>query len=145
MTTQTPPLTGQDINLAARAVRDLLDVLLERAGLTFEQSLVLQALGPETNGLDRQGLVTDLAKRLRVDPSEVSTTVVSLAHAGLLVESPERVRLTPDGQSTYDGMQSGIRRVTARLYGPFAPDDLATTRRVLREIIERAPVVGAEL
>ena len=59
--------------------------------------------------------------------------------------TPERVRLTPSGQSGYDGVQYGIRRVTARLYGPFAPDDLATTRRVLREIIERAPVVGAEL
>ena len=145
MTTQTPPLTGQDINLAARAVRDLLDVLLERTGLTFEQWLVVQALGPEANGLARQELVSDLSDRLRVEPTEVATTVSGLTHAGLLVDSPERVRLTPSGQSAYDGVQSGIRRVTARLYRPFAPDDLATTRRVLREIIERAPVVGAEL
>ena len=65
MTTQTPPLNGQDINLAARAVRDLLDVLLERADLTFEQSLVMQALGPESDGLERTALVTDLADRLR--------------------------------------------------------------------------------
>jgi len=145
MTTQTPPLTGQDINLAARAVRDLLDVLLERAGLTFEQSLVLQALGPEADGLERNTLVAELAGRLRVDPSEVSATVEGLAQAGLLVDTPQRVRLTPSGRASYDGVQAGIRRVTGRLYGPFAPDDLAVTRRVLREIIERAPAVGAEL
>jgi DNA-binding MarR family transcriptional regulator len=138
MTTQTPPLTGQDINLAARAVRDLLDILLDRAGLSFEQSLALQALGPAPGGLNTEALIDDLATRLRVPPSTVRDTLQRLVAAGLIEDETPTVRLTPTGRATYDEVQAGISHVVAEVYGSCAPEDLATTRRVLREITARA-------
>src|SRR6188472_2355622 len=102
MATQTPPLNGQDINLAARAVRDLLDVLLAREGVEFEPWLLVQALGAAPGGLEREALVGDLAARLRVDAAQVNAALDGLERDGLVARESSRARLTLRGQAAYD-------------------------------------------
>jgi DNA-binding MarR family transcriptional regulator len=135
MTTHAPPLNGMDINLAARATRDVLDALLDQAGLTFAQWVAIQTLAPPHQPVERAALVSDLATRLRIDPPTVSDLLGSLAATGHIADD----RLTPSGAALFTRIQAGIGRITATLYADFAPEDLATTRRVLLEITARAP------
>ncbi|HEY3063055.1 MAG TPA: hypothetical protein VGL99_29120 [Chloroflexota bacterium] len=144
MTTQSPPLTGQDINLAARAVRDVLDALLDQAHLSFIQLIALQTLAGPTPPANRQGLVDDIATRLRADTHAVSTSITGLSRRRLVDDASDQPRLTADGRQLLERMLASVSRATAQLYADFAPDDLATTRRVLVELIERAPRVSAE-
>jgi DNA-binding MarR family transcriptional regulator len=145
MAIQTPPLNGQDINLAARAVRDLLDALIAREGVDFEPWLLVQALGPAAGGLERAAVVADLAARLRVDPAQVSALLDGLERAGLVAHDVSRMLLTPRGHAAYERVQAGVARITPRIYGELAPEDLATTRRVLHAITERAEKLRPEL
>jgi len=145
MATQTPPLNGQDINLAARAVRDLLDVLIAREHVDFEPWLLVQALGPAVGGLEREPLVADLAARLRVEPAQVGAMLDGLEREALVAHEGSRVLLKPRGQAAYERVQAGVARITPRIYGELAPEDLATTRRVLHAITERAEKLRPEL
>jgi DNA-binding MarR family transcriptional regulator len=145
VTTQSPPLTGQDINLAARAVRDVLDELLAQAHLTFIQFVALQTLASPETPVDRQELVDDIATRLRADTHAVSVGLATLGRHGLVEDLPAQPRLTPQGRQLLERMQAAVGRATSVLYADFAADDLATTRRVLVELIDRASRVRAEL
>jgi DNA-binding MarR family transcriptional regulator len=135
MTTPAPLLNGMDINLAARATRDVLDALLDQAGLTFPEWVAMQTLAAPNQHAERPALVTDLATRLRIDPAAVAEVLDSLATSGLIADE----RLTPSGAALCARIQAGIGRITATLYADFAPEDLATTRRVLLELTDRAP------
>ena len=140
MTTQSPPpLTGQDINLAARAVRDVLDALLDQAQLTFPQSLALQTLAADSK--PRDSLVADLADRIRADRHAVAFALDGLIRRGLVSDAADGLRLTQSGKEHLERTLAATQRATAQLYRDFAPDDLATTRRVLVELIARAPTV----
>lgn len=139
--TQATILTGQDIGMAARATRALLDMVLDEAGTTFEIWVTLNTLAQTGSPVRRDALRWDLAGRLGVDESSITPLLDQLASAGLVEASRVpggTVDITPDGEAMYGRLRDAIARTSADLYAGLDPDDLAVTRRVLLEVTDRA-------
>jgi DNA-binding MarR family transcriptional regulator len=132
--TQTPPLTGQDIGEAAAAVRVLLTDLLDRAGLVFEDWVALRMLALAGASVDRETLQRDLARELRTDRSTIAASLARLEGAGLVGGAA----LTIWGEALFGRLRDAVAQASAQVYSGMDPEDLATTRRVLREVTERA-------
>jgi DNA-binding MarR family transcriptional regulator len=135
--TQASPLTGQDIGEAAAAVRVLLTDLLDRAGLVFEDWVALRMLALAGGSVDRETLQRDLARELRTDRSTIAASLARLEEAGLLGRA-DGAALTIWGEALLGRLRDAVAQASAQVYSGMDPEDLATTRRVLREVTERA-------
>ena len=143
MTTTAPPLTGQDIGTVFAATSRVFEVVLARNGVTFGGWLVMNALDQHDGPLSE----AELARRLLPSPGEPSAAVAMrvLAATGLVtLTGPEDdaagpvAALTEAGAARVAAIRAGIREVAGRLYGDIPADDLATARRVLATVTERA-------
>jgi DNA-binding MarR family transcriptional regulator len=146
--TTAPPVTGQDINVAARATRKLLDVLLAEAGTSFAPFVTLNAVATRGPSVSRVELVRVLGPGLDVDGSTILALLQHLQSRGFVRqtrssgdETAVQVELTPDGETEYRRLQKIVGAATSELYGGLDPDDLATTRRVLVTVTERVPAL----
>jgi hypothetical protein len=126
MTDTTPPVNGQDIGLAARAGRVLLDRVLDAHQATFDEWVVLRSLALEQ----------DVVANFFGDRTLADTTLADLAARGLVTLEPPA--LTADGAARYDALDTDVLGISRRLYDGFPAEDLATTGRVLREVARRA-------
>jgi hypothetical protein len=70
-TIAAPPFTGQDINVAARAVRRLIDVLLAEAGTSFFPFATLNVIDVSGPSVELTALTKRLGTGLDVDESTV--------------------------------------------------------------------------
>jgi DNA-binding MarR family transcriptional regulator len=138
MTDSPTPLTGQDINVAARATRSVFDSLLRDAGTTFPVWVALNMLGTAGSRLPREVLRRNLTEGLDADPAAVDGLLDELGSAGLAEVGVAAVELTPDGTALHERLRDATADAAARLWSGFDPQDLATTRRVLLEVTERA-------
>jgi hypothetical protein len=142
MPTDTTPVTGQDIALAANAARGLLDQLLDREGTTFEPWLLLNLLATRGPTLERATLVQIVASGTRGNPDAIRQALARLGSSGLVREassgSDGAVELSPDGIARHTHLRDAVARLTTELYAPFDQTDLAITRRVLNQLTERA-------
>jgi len=127
MTDITPPVNGQDIGLAARAGRVLLDRVLDAHHATFDEWVALRSLA----------LQQDVTANFFGDQAAADATLAGLAAQGFVILDPETA-LTADGVARYDALNADVLGISRRLYAGFAPEDLATTGRVLREVARRA-------
>ncbi|MEV4616502.1 MarR family winged helix-turn-helix transcriptional regulator [Kitasatospora sp. NPDC049258] len=142
----TPSLNGQIIGRAHHATRALLERLLAPAGLTFHQSLALNATADQGGSADREQLVARLTGALKVDPPVVLAALAGLTTAGLLAESPDgpgRLALTERGRARQEEVRAAVAGLTARLYGGLPAEDLAVAARVLAVVTERADAEAA--
>jgi DNA-binding MarR family transcriptional regulator len=135
--TSAPALSGQDLGAAANATRPLLDRVIEPAGLSFSEWVVLRLLAVKGGAAERAAFVTDLASNLRIDQPAAARLVDDAAAAGRL-ETHSEVRLSDAGAALYSRLWGEMSRVQSRLYGDFDQRDLETTRRVLAEVTRRA-------
>ena len=141
MTAVGQPVTGQDINMAARATRKALDVLLAEQGTSFPPLALLNTLASRGGVLDRSALIAQLARGLDVSTDTLLTVLHGLETRGLVRESSSgsaQVQLTPEGQAEHRRLTAIIGALTAALYAGFGADELAVTRRVLVTLTERA-------
>ena len=144
MTTVAQPVTGQDINLAARATRKALEVLLAEQGFSFQPLAILNTIATRGTALDRDALVGVLANAFDVDVSTVLTVVHGLETRGLVREirvdadSKPRLELTADGVAEHQRLNAVVGTLTTQLYRDLDPADLATTRQVLVTLTQRA-------
>jgi hypothetical protein len=123
-------LNGIVIGQAERATRAVLDELLDRLHIPFDQWVALHLAATDGSaGADR------LASLQRVPLAAAEATVSALTAAGLLA---------PDGSPTAAGrarhaeIAAGIAEISARLYAGFPDADLETAGRVLTEVTSRA-------
>jgi DNA-binding MarR family transcriptional regulator len=137
MTSTTRPFDGRDLNLAARATRDVLDALLAEAGIDFEQWVTLRTVGL-AGGIDTARLRSEIAADLRISPQAADDLVSRLLGSGRAEERDGHTVLTPDGRARFDRLQRAMGAATADLYAGIAEADLAATARVLREVTDRA-------
>jgi DNA-binding MarR family transcriptional regulator len=140
-TTETLPVTGQDIALAARATRAVLDQLLEESGTTFMTWITLNALGSRGGAMGRVDLQRLFDRGVGADEPTVTALLGELQAAGLLRVVPDgaaRAELTAEGEARYRPLRDAIGRLTAALYAGLDPDELVTTRNVLVEVTRRA-------
>jgi DNA-binding MarR family transcriptional regulator len=135
--TQTAPLTGQDIGEAAAAIRVLLDEQLEKAGLLFEDWVVLRTLARAGGRQEREALLRGITQSLRTDRSGIDDALARLEEVGL-VNGTDDVGLTTAGHAVYGRLQEAVGQVSAQVYDGLDRDDLATTRHVLHAVRERA-------
>jgi DNA-binding MarR family transcriptional regulator len=143
MTSTAPPFDGRDLNLAARATRDVLDALLAQERIDFDQWVTLRTVGL-AGEVDTARLRPGIAADLRVSPQAANDLLSWLQSTGLAEQRDGLTVLTPDGRTRFDRLQRAIGAASADLYAGIPLEDLATTARVLREVTDRAAArVGA--
>jgi DNA-binding MarR family transcriptional regulator len=143
MTTSPPPVGPRDIALAHYAGRALLETVLTRHGITFQQSVTLRLAALADGPVGREQIVDGVTDALKIDTAEVHRVLDELIAAQLLTpDGSSDVRITDAGRELYATTSGETAPVTARIYDGIPPEDLAVTRRVLSLITERA---GAEL
>lgn len=139
--TDTPTLTGRDIGQAEIAVRAVLDAFLAEADTTFLQWVALNALATGGSVAQKDRLVSQVSGALRVSDTTVLATPDELDVLGLVsltAGDQARIELTAAGDARFRLLRTGIDRITERLYRDVPVDDLATARRVLVLVTERA-------
>ena len=132
-----PVLSTQVIGQAESALGAILGPLLARTGTTFNQWLVLTVTAASGSAVDRGQLVARIASARKIDAHQVETAISELAEAGLVLDQP-RVGLSEVGRARYDEIRAAVDGVTARLFGDFPSEDLATAGRVLAIVTARA-------
>ncbi|MEV5104759.1 MarR family winged helix-turn-helix transcriptional regulator [Streptomyces massasporeus] len=143
MTTTTPLVDPRVIALAHYAGRALLETVLARHGITFQQSVTLRLTAVAEGAVGREQLVDGVTDALKIDAAEVHGIVDELIAAQLLApDGASDVRITDAGRELYATTSGETAPITARIYDGIPAEDLAVTGRVLRLITERA---GAEL
>ncbi|MFK4103258.1 MarR family transcriptional regulator [Streptomyces sp. NPDC019531] len=139
MTTTTPPLGPRDIALAHYAGRALLENVLARHGVTFQQSVTLRLVAVAEGPVDRSHLVESVVGSLKIDTTEAHSVVDELLAAQLLAPlEPSRVRITDAGRELYGTTSAQTAPITARVYDGIPTEELAVAGRVLSLITERA-------
>ncbi|MFI5895322.1 MarR family winged helix-turn-helix transcriptional regulator [Actinoplanes sp. NPDC051513] len=130
-------MTGQTIAEAQGAVRALLDRTLAGSGLTSNEYVALRVADARR--------VDDLAgflagqRQLNLDQVAAGALVTGLQRRGLLCEGA----ITPAGMELFERVNARVAATTAQLYEALNEDDLATTQRVLTEVINRAQTISA--
>jgi DNA-binding MarR family transcriptional regulator len=136
-----PSLSTRVIGQAESALGALLDPVLARAGITFQQWLVLTLTAASGAAIDRDQLVAQVTSARKVDEQAVLAAIAGLAAAGLAEVVPgERagVRLTDAGQARHRQIRTTLGEITGRLFGDLPAEDLATAGRVLAIVTGRA-------
>lgn len=148
--TKTPALT-RDIGRAERAMRALLEGLLDEAGLSFSEWTILVFLdgaGP----LARDELVRRQVGGRVAPEAEARAAVDGLLSRGLLTSDEgargaggsdgdgggPRLAPTAVGEAAYRPVRRAVSRVTGELFGGLPEADLEATRRTLGEVARRA-------
>ncbi|MFI9755846.1 MarR family transcriptional regulator [Streptomyces collinus] len=143
MTTTTPLVDPRVIALAHYAGRALLQHVLDRHGMTFEQSVTLRLAAIADGPVGREQLVDGVTEALKTDAGQVHGVLDDLIAARLLAQAGEaEVRITDAGRELYATTSGEAAPVTARIYDGIPAEDLAVTGRVLTLITGRA---GTEL
>lgn len=140
MTTTTPPLLNpRVIALAHYAARAVLEQVLARHDVTFQQSVSLRLAAVADGPMERKELVDGVVSSLKIDAAEASAVVDELIAARLLApQEPSRVRITHAGRKLYDTTSAETAPLSARVYADIPEEDLAVAGRVLTLITERA-------
>lgn len=137
----TPTLNGQVIGQAHAATRAVLERLLASTGITFQQSVALNATADSGGAIDRDQLVGRMVAGLKIDDSAALATIAELTALDLMEALPgngTRIGLTDAGQALNRQIRAAIGEITTRLYGDLPADDLSTAGRVLTLVTARA-------
>lgn len=138
----TAPALTRDIGQAERAMRAVLERLLDEAGLTFPEWTVLVFLDG-TVPLARSELVRRQVDG-RVAHEDVAQATVDGLRSGKLLapvddggEDP-RLAFTAAGEAAYRPVRQTVSRITEEFFGDLPPSDLKATHRTLAEVTRRA-------
>ena len=138
--TDIPTLT-QSIGQAESALQAVLNRLLTETGTTFAQWVTLNMIARSGPAMQQEQLVSQISGALKLNEPTVLATLGELTALGLVTTplgNPACVELTMAGDAQFHSLRQNIDRITARLYGDRPVDELATTRRVLGTVTERA-------
>jgi len=138
--TTPPALTGQDIGQAARATNAILEILLAETGTPFTTWVALNVLATSGSPQPRDALLQRLTSGLKIAEDIAQAAVADLVSRGYASEQAV-LDLTTEGGALHGRIRTGIARITERLYGGLPEADLATTRRILGIVTERANAV----
>ncbi|MFJ5303233.1 MarR family transcriptional regulator [Streptomyces sp. NPDC088350] len=138
MTTTAPRLDPRVIGLAHYAGRAVLESVLTRHGLDFQQQITLRLVAVAGGPVERDRLVEEVVTSLKADEATVRGVVEQLLAAGLVEADGAGIRLTDAGREKFDRVSSETGVHTARVYADIPAQDLETAGRVLTLITERA-------
>lgn len=137
-TAGAPAADARLLGLAHYAARGVLEHVLARHGLTFQQQVVLRTVltadGPPT----ADDVVAQVRHTLKADPAEVRVTLDGLLTRRLLVADGEHLRPTEAAREVTAAAGAEVAPVSARIWGGIPAEDLAAAGRVLALVTERA-------
>jgi DNA-binding MarR family transcriptional regulator len=114
--------------------------VLAETQTTFHQSVVLNLLANTPSPAEFDSLVQRMTHGLKIDRPTAFSAIDEVVAKGLASRSghPESLAFTTAGDRRFRAIRRGIDRIAERLYGDLAPEDLATTHRILAIVTERA-------
>ncbi|WP_327399481.1 MarR family winged helix-turn-helix transcriptional regulator [Streptomyces sp. NBC_01288] len=138
MTTTATPADARTLGLAHYAARAVLERVLTRHGLGFQQQIVLRPVALAAGPVDRGQLAADTVAALKVDEGSVRGTIDELITAGLLATDASAVRITDAGRALYERIVEETSAASARIWGDIPEEELVAAGRVLTLVAERA-------
>jgi DNA-binding MarR family transcriptional regulator len=138
MTITAPTVNGRVIGLAHYAGRAVLESVLTRYGMTFQQWVTLRLAAVADAPVEREGLVGQVVDALKADAADVHGVVEELLTKGLVAAEATRVRVTAAGREAYNLVSNETGEISARIYAGIPAEDLTTAGSVLVLITERA-------
>lgn len=145
MTTVAPTADSRALGLAHYAARGVLEHVLARHGVTFQQQVTLRAA--VTAGAPRtpDELIAEVRGSLKADAAEIRATVDGLLDKELLVAEGPRLRPTEAGRELLAAVGAVTAPISARIWAGIPAEDLAAAGRVLALVTERADAELAAL
>ncbi|MEU5220492.1 MarR family transcriptional regulator [Streptomyces sp. NPDC020807] len=137
-TTTAPAADPRNLALAHYAARAVLERVLARHGLTFQQQVALRVAVTAGTPPTRDELVAQVHGSLKADPAEIGATLDELLAGGLLAADGDRLRPTEEGRERFAAAGAEGAPVSARVWGGIPAEDLAAAGRVLALVTERA-------
>ncbi|MDX3799181.1 MarR family transcriptional regulator [Streptomyces sp. AK04-3B] len=139
MTTTAPGSTeSRALGLAHYAARGVLEHVLARHGITFQQQVVLRAAVTAGAPQSPDDLVDQVRASLKADPAGIRVSLDELLARRLLVADGAHLRPTAAGRDLLTAVGAETAPLSARIWGGIPADDLATAGRVLTLVAERA-------
>ncbi|MFD7455584.1 MULTISPECIES: MarR family transcriptional regulator [unclassified Streptomyces] len=139
MTTTAAPLAdSRSLALAHYAARAVLETVLARHDLDFQESVTLRAVAVADGLVDRETVVGYVTGSLKADPADAERTLDGLAAKALVEPEGSAVRVTEAGRALYATVSAETGEISARVYAGIPTEDLAAAGRVLSLITERA-------
>ncbi|MFE1288171.1 MarR family transcriptional regulator [Streptomyces sp. NPDC058751] len=145
MTTTAPAADARLLGLAHHAARGVLEHVLARHGITFQQQIALRAAVTADAPRTPDDVVTQVRGSLKADPADVHAALDELLAKRLLVADGARLRPTDAGRELLAAVGAEVAPVSARIWGGIPAEDLATAGRVLALVTERADAELAAL
>ncbi|MFE2276547.1 MarR family transcriptional regulator [Streptomyces sp. NPDC059454] len=142
MTTTAPAADSRALGLAHYAARGVLEYVLARHGITFQQQIALRAAVTAGAPQTPDDLVAQIRDSLKAGPAGIRATLDELLAEQLLAVDGAHLRPTDAGRALIDAVGAETAPLSARIWGGIPPEDLAAAGRVLALVTERA---GAEL
>ncbi|MFE9443626.1 MarR family winged helix-turn-helix transcriptional regulator [Streptomyces sp. NPDC006602] len=138
MTTTAPTVNGRVIGVAHYAGRAVLENVLARHDMTFQQQITLRPVAEAEAPVERDGLVAQIADALKTDTADVHGIVEELAAKQLVATEGSKVLVTNAGRDLYAEVTGQTGKISARIYAGISAEDLAAAGRVLALVTERA-------
>ncbi|MFF1904550.1 MarR family transcriptional regulator [Kitasatospora sp. NPDC058218] len=138
VTAAAPVADARALGLAHYAARGVLEHVLARHGITFQQQVALRAAVTADAPRTADQLVAQVRGSLKADPVDVRATLDALLAEQLLVADGAHLRPTGAGRELLAAVGAQTAPVTARIWGAIPAEDLAAAGRVLALVAERA-------
>ncbi|MFJ4333615.1 MULTISPECIES: MarR family transcriptional regulator [unclassified Streptomyces] len=138
MTTTAPAADSRALALAHYAARGVLEQVLARHGVTFQQQVALRAAVTADAPQTPDDLVAQVRNSLKSDTAGIRATIDELLAARLLVADGPHLCATDAGHDLLAAVGAETAPYTARIWGGIPADDLAAAGRVLALVTERA-------
>ncbi|MEO3762771.1 MarR family transcriptional regulator [Streptomyces sp. B8F3] len=145
MTGTAPVADARALALAHYAARGVLEQVLARHGMTFQQQIALRAAVTADAPQTPNDLVARVRGSLKADPAGIRATLDELLSKELLVADAAHLRPTDAGREVLAAVAAETAPVSARIWGGIAAEDLAAAGRVLALVNERADAEFAAL
>lgn len=137
-TATAPGADARALGLAHYAARGVLEHVLARHGVTFEQQVALRAAVTADAPQTPDDLVAQVRGSLKADPADIRTTLDELLARQLLVADGAHLRPADAGRELLAAVGAETAPITARIWGGIPAEDLAAAGRVLALVAERA-------
>jgi DNA-binding MarR family transcriptional regulator len=137
-TTPTPVMNPRTLALAHYAARAVLESVLARHGMTFQQSVTLRVFAVAEGPVAREAVVADATASLKVAEPEIDAVVDELIGKGLVAPEGDALRITDAGRALHTDTGTESAPITARIYAGIPEEDLVVAGRVLAQVAERA-------
>ncbi|GGX79460.1 MarR family transcriptional regulator [Streptomyces anandii] len=133
-----PVADARDLALAHYAARGVLEHVLARHGITFQQQVALRAALTAETPRTPDDLVAQVQGSLKADPTGIRATLDELLAKQLLAADGPHLRPTDAGRELIAAVSAETAPVSARIWGGIPAADLTAAGRVLALVTERA-------